>query len=285
MKRESIIEILLFTVSLFSLVSLMGIVLSIFGEAIPFFREVPFLDFITGKRWYPTSEPPCFGLLPLLAGSIVVTIGAMLVSLPIGLGTALYLSEFAKPGVREILKPFVELLAGIPSVIYGFFGMVILAPLVQKIFRVPVGLNAFTASLLLGVMTLPTIASIAEDALNSVPVTLREASLALGATKWETATRIVLPAAKSGILTSIVLGAGRAVGETMTVLMVAGGAAVIPRSIFQPVRPITATIAAEMGEVAMGSVHYHALFALAAVLFLSTLCFNILAERIKGREG
>jgi phosphate transport system permease protein len=186
--------------------------------------------------------------------------------------------------MKEILKPIIELLAGIPSVVYGFFGLVFLAPLVQEAFNLPTGLTWFTASMILGVMVIPTIASLAEDAISAVPREAREASFALGANKWETIARVVVPGASSGVVTAIILGMGRAVGETMTVLMVAGGAIMIPKSVFQPVRPMTATIAAEMGEAPMGSIHYHALFAIGLVLFFLTLTLNLLADRFSSER-
>jgi len=186
--------------------------------------------------------------------------------------------------MKEVLKPIIELLAGIPSVVYGFFGMIFLAPLVQKIFNLPTGLTCFTASIILGIMVVPTITSLAEDAISAISKDIKEASFALGATKWETIARVVVPASFSGIITAIILGLGRAVGETMTVLMVAGGATMIPKSLFQPVRPMTATIAAEMGEAPMGGSHYHALFAIALVLFSLTLILNLLADRLSSRK-
>jgi phosphate transport system permease protein len=217
-------------------------------------------------------------MLPLIAASILVTVGAMIVCVPVGVGTALFIHEIASTHQRAFLKPIIEILAGIPSIVYGFFGMVIVAPFLQNMLNIPTGLCAFTASLILGVMATPTVASLAEDALSFVPRSFREASLALGANRWQTLTKVVVPAAGSGISTAIILGMGRAVGETMTVLMVAGGAAVIPKSIFDPVRPMTSTIAAEMGEAVMGSLHFHALFAIGLVLFLITLAINIIAE-------
>jgi len=281
LKKEKLIEYgLLFCASL-SIIFLFGIAISLFKEGLPILKVVNPIKFIFGKSWYPTHEPPEFGILPLILGSLLVTVGALAVAAPLGIGSAIYIAELAHPRTKEIIKPVVELLAGVPSVVYGFFGMVVFAPFVQRLFHIPVGLNAFTASVILGIMALPTITSIAEDAITSIPKDIKEASYALGATKWETITRTVIPAARSGILTAIILGLGRAIGETMTVLMVAGGAAVIPRSFLQPVRPMTATIAAEMGEAPMGSLHYHSLFAIAAVLFLITLCFNILANYIK----
>ncbi len=227
-----------------SLFFLLGIMITLLVQALPMFRQVGILRFIGGKYWYPTYSTPSFGILPLMLGSVVVTTGAACVCIPLGVGSALYIHELAGPIQRAILKPVIEILAGIPSIVYGFFGMVIMAPMVQRFFGIPTGLNAFTASLMLGVMATPTVCSIAEDALNVVPSSFKEASLALGANRWQTLVKVIIPAAGSGISTAIILGISRAVGETMTVLMVAGGAACIPRSIFDPVRPMTATIAA-----------------------------------------
>ena len=282
--KEKIIKLILFLCAFVSIFFLLGITITLFTESLPIFKELNLLKFIFGKDWYPTYYPPSFGILPLIVGTLVVTLGTMVVAVPLGLGAAIYISEVASHRIKEILKPAVELLASVPSVIYGLFGMVFLAPLVQKFFNIPIGLNAFTASIILGIMALPTVASIAEDAISSVPRSLREASFALGANRWETITQTVVPAASSGIVASIILGLGRAIGETMTVLMVAGGAAQIPGSIFEPVRTMTATIAAEMGEAPMGSKHYQALFAIALVLFFITLAFNLLADFIAHRR-
>jgi len=282
--KEKSIKFILFICAFVSIFFLLGITITLFTESLPIFREVNLLDFLFGKNWYPTYCPPDLGILPLIVGTLVVTLGTMIVAVPLGLGAAIYISEVAPHRIKEILKPAIELLASIPSVIYGLFGMVFLAPIVQKVFNIPIGLNAFTASIILGIMALPTVASIAEDAISSVPRSLREASFALGATRWETITQAVVPAASSGIIASIILGLGRAIGETMTVLMVAGGAAQIPGSIFEPVRTMTATIAAEMGEAPMGSRHYQALFAIALVLFFITLGFNLLADIIAHRK-
>lgn len=271
----------LFTILAFaSLVFLVGIILTLFKEALPVFTRYNILHLLSGMAWYPTADPPEFGMLPLIVASFVVTLGALIVCVPIGLGTALYLHELASNSQRAFLKPMIEILAGIPSIVYGFFGMVLVGPFLQNALGIPTGLNAFTASLVLGIMATPTVASLAEDALGFVPRSFREASLALGANRWQTLTRVVVPAAGSGISTAIILGMSRAVGETMTVLMVAGGAAVIPTSVFDPVRPMTSTIAAEMGEAVMGSAHYHALFAIGLILFLITLAINIVAEVI-----
>ena len=263
-----------------SLFFLLGIIFVLFRESLPIISEINIFKFLFGKHWYPTYDPAEFGILPLILASLWVTAGAMVVGVPLGLGTALYINELASPKQKHILKPLAEILAGIPSIVYGFFGMLVVAPMVQKIFNLPTGLSAFTASVVLGIMAIPTIASISEDALSFVPKSFKEASYALGANRWQTLIKVTIPAAASGISTSIILGMSRVVGETMTVLMVSGGAAVIPTSFFNPVRPMTSTIAAEMGEAAVGSTHYHALFAIGLALFLITLVFNAAAEAI-----
>ena len=282
--KEKVIRLILLISAFVSILFLFGITITLFTQSLPIFKEINIFKFLFGTHWYPTHSPPDFWILPLIVGTLVVTLGTLIVAVPLGVGTAIYISEVAPHKIKEILKPTVELLASVPSVIYGLFGMVFLAPLVQKVFNIPIGLNAFTASIILGMMALPTVASIAEDAIASVPRSLREASFALGATKWETITKAVVPSASSGIIASIILGLGRAIGETMTVLMVAGGAAQIPNSIFDPVRTMTATIAAEMGEAPIGSMHYQALFAIALVLFFITLGFNLLADWLSHRR-
>ncbi len=264
----------------FSLVSLLGIMLFLFYEGVPIFKDVSVTGFLFGEFWYPTSDPPDFGIFPLIVGSLAVTLLASLIAVPLGVLTAAYLTEIASSSVRRVIKPFVELLAALPSVVIGFFGMVVVAPFLQQTFGLTTGLNLFNASLMLAFMSVPTICSVAEDALFAVPRPLREASLALGATRWETTVKVVLPAALSGIGTAIMLGMSRAIGETMVVLMVAGGAGMIPTSIFDPVRPMPASIAAEMAEAPYRGEHYHALFAIGMVLFLFTLCFNMIAQHI-----
>lgn len=267
--------------ALCSVIFLFGIILSIFKEGYPIFRIFGVIKFLFTRGWYPTHEEASFGILALITGSFVVTVGSLIVAIPLGVGSAIFLSEIAGFKTREILKPFVELLAGIPSVIYGLFGMAFLAPFIMRLFNLPTGLNAFTTSIILGIMVVPIISSISEDAISSIPKELREASYALGANKWETIYKVVLPAAKSGIFASIILGFGRAIGETMLVLMIAGGAAVIPKSIFSPVRPMTSAIAAEMGEAVVGSEHYYALFGIAIVLFVITFFSNLITESVK----
>lgn len=274
----------LFTVTAFaSLAFLIGIVLVLFKEALPIFKTVSLPAFLGGESWYPTAEPPEFGILPLIAASLWVTVGALVICVPLGVGSALYLHELAGDKQRAVLKPVIEILASVPSIIYGFFGMVVLAPFLQTALDLPIGLTAFTTSVILGVMATPTVASIAEDALSYVPRSFREASYAVGADRWQTLTKVIIPAAGSGISTAVILGMSRAIGETMTVLMVAGGSAIIPESMFDPVRPMTAAIAAEMGEAPVGSDHYHALFAIALILFLITFVFNVAAELISRR--
>lgn len=282
-KKEKIIRWIFTVLAFSSLFFLVGITLTLFSSGLPAFREVGLFEFILGKEWYPTYNPPDFGILPLILASLMVTIGAVLVCVPLGVGSALFINELANHRQKAILKPIIEILASVPSIVYGFFGMVIVAPYLQRVLNIPVGQTAFTGSLMLGIMATPTVCSISEDALSFVPNSFREASLALGGNRWQTLTKVIIPAAGSGISTGIILGMSRAVGETMTVLMVTGGAAVIPTSFFKPVRPMTSTIAAEMGETVVGSTHYHALFAIGLILFLFTLAFNIIAEIISRR--
>jgi phosphate transport system permease protein len=253
-------------------------------EGLPTLGEVP-LSSLFSLRWYPIED--YFGILPLITGSIIVTVGAALVAVPFGIGTAVYISEIAPRWMREVLKPLVELLGGLPSVVLGFLGILIVSPNLRILLNLPTGLTALTGSLLLGGIAVPTVVSIAEDALDSVPRSYREGAWALGATRWQTIWRVTLPAAKSGVLTAIMLGVGRAIGETMTVMMVTGNApvlAITPASMFSPVRTMTATIAAEMGEVANGSTHYHTLFFIGMMLFIISLVVNVAASSVVFRS-
>jgi phosphate transport system permease protein len=244
-------------------------------------ESIGFGSFFGGEVWFPTSTPVAqFGIYPLLMGTLWVSFIAILIALPFGLAAAIYMAEIADVKVRGILKPIIELLAGIPSVVYGFFGLIVLVPLVQQIFNLPVGETGLTGSIVLAIMALPTIITVAEDAITRTPRSVREASLALGASQWQTIYRIVIPAASSGITAAVILGIGRAIGETMAVLMVTGNAAVVPHSMLEPMRTIPATIAAELGEAAKGSLHYDALFALGCVLFIITMLVNITVEMI-----
>src|SRR5512133_2023638 len=249
-------------------------------EGLPALGEVEAGNLLS-IRWYPIEN--MFGILPLITGSLIVTLGAALIAVPFGIGTAVYISEIAPRWVREILKPLVELLGGFPSVVLGFLGILILAPFLLGFLNLPTGLTALTGSLLLGAIAVPTVVSVAEDALDAVPRAYREGAWALGATPWQTIWRVTLPAARSGVLTAVMLGLGRAIGETMTVMMVTGNAPVLAvklSSLFSPVRTMTATIAAEMGEVANGSTHYHVLFFIGMVLFLISLAVNIAASSV-----
>jgi phosphate transport system permease protein len=255
------------------------------SEGLPALGEVS-LSNLFSARWYPIEN--MFGIWPLITGSLIVSIGATLIAVPFGVLTAIYISEVAPHAAQEVLKPLVEILAGLPSVVLGFLGILVLSPFLRRFLDLPTGLTAFAGSLLLGGIAIPTIVSIAEDALNTVPRSYREASLALGATQWQTIWKVTLPAARSGVLVAIMLGIGRAMGETMAVMMVTGNAAVLPHgldALFLPVRTMTATIASEMGEVATGSTHYHVLFFIGIVLFLFALLVNVMASSLASRES
>jgi phosphate transport system permease protein len=253
-------------------------------EGLPTLGQVPIRTLLS-TRWYPIEG--LYGIIPLIIGSLVVTIGAALIAIPFGIGTAVYIAEIAPRWVREILKPLVEILAGLPSVVLGFLGILILSPYLRVILDLPTGLTAFTGSVLLAGISIPTIVSVSEDALDAVPRSYRDAALAVGATEWQTIWKVTLPAARSGVLTAVMLGIGRAIGETMAVMMVTGNAPVLFRglvTLFSPVRTMTATIAAEMGEVASGSVHYHTLFFIGIVLFLISLVVNVTASTVVFRQ-
>ena len=272
--------------------ALLLILLFLLGEGIGLFIKptedggmVGIGQFILGRFWYPAYDPPEFGILPLITATFSVTVLSALIAIPLGLGTALYLSSVAGPRMREVGKPVIELLAAMPSVVLGFLGMVVIAPLMQEWWDIPSGLNMLNASVMLALMAIPTIASIAEDALDAVPRELLEASFALGATPLQTIMRVKLPCALSGVGAGVILGLTRAMGETMVVLMCAGAAAQLTFDPLEAVRPLTATIASEMGETAVGSSHYHALFAIGIVLFLMTFAFNLLASFIARRYG
>ena len=247
--------------------------------------KIKLAEFFGGKEWLPTAQPSAqLGVLPLIMGTLWVSLGAILLALPLGLAAAVYMSEIANDNVRRIMKPLIELLAGIPSVVYGFFGLVIIVPLIQKTFNLPVGETGLAGSIILGIMALPTIITISEDAMRNTPRAMKEASLALGASKWQTIYKVVVPYSISGITAGAILGIGRAIGETMAVLMVTGNAAVMPHSILEPVRTIPATIAAELGEASNGGLHYKALFALGCILFLITLFINLTVEFVTSRN-
>lgn len=279
--REFIITRLIKASGYSAIVFVILIFFFLLREGLPALAEVQ-LSALFSVRWYPI-EGNNFGILPLLTGSLIVTLGAAFIAIPFGIGTAVYISEISPRWMREILKPLVELLGGLPSVMLGFLGILVLAPFLRRFLDLPTGLTAFTGSLLLGGIAVPTVVSVAEDALDAVPRAYREGAWALGATRWQTIWRVTLPAARSGVLTAVMLGIGRAIGETMAVMMVTGNAPVLALSLgnlFSPVRTMTSTIAAEMGEVANGSTHYHVLFFIGMVLFLISLAVNIAASSV-----
>jgi len=281
---ERIVEGLIRVAGVSVIIIVTLIFLFLVKEGFPTFIEVKPGDLLSA-RWYPIEDR--YGILPLLVGSLLVTAGAVLIAVPLGLVTAIYLGEIAPVWQREILKPVIEVLAGIPSIVLGFFGWIALAPTIQKL-GAPSGLTGFTGSLILAYMSLPTIVSITEDALYAVPREYRDGSLAIGATRWQTIWHVVVPAARSGIVIAVMLGIGRAIGETMAVMLVTGNAANIPSGpgfFFQPVRTMTATIAAEMGEVAQGSLHYSVLFGIGIILFAITFLINSLASWLVGSNG
>jgi len=284
-KKEFLVETLIRLAGLSAIFFVVLIFIFLLREGAPAFWETSPGNFF-GRRWYPTEE--LFGTLPLILGSLLVTAGAVIIALPLGLATAVFIRELAPGWLREILKPLIEVLAGIPSVVLGFLGMVVISPLLREMLNLPTGLTAFTGSLMLAYMALPTIISVAEDAIDAVPKDYRDGALAMGATHWQTIWRVVLPAARSGIIIAVMLGIGRAIGETMAVMMVTGNAARIPHEwnmLFLPARTMTATIAAEMGEVAQGSTHYHVLFAVGIILFLMTFIVNAIASIVVIRGG
>ncbi|MBI3361591.1 MAG: phosphate ABC transporter permease subunit PstC [Chloroflexi bacterium] len=282
--REVVIESLVRAAGYSAVVFVGLIFFFLLREGLPGFAEVS-LPALFGSRWYPTEGH--YGLLPLIGGSLVVTLGAAAIAVPFGLATAIFISEIAPRWAREILKPLVEILGGLPSVVLGFLGVLVLAPFMRVLLNLPTGLTAFTGSVLLAGMAIPTLVSVAEDALDAVPRNYRDAAVALGASEWQTIWRVTLPAARSGVLTAVMLGIGRAIGETMTVMMVTGNAARLPttpNSLFLPIRTMTATIAAEMGEVANGSTHYHVLFVIGIVLFVISFIVNLAAGAVVFRR-
>ena len=268
-----------------SVLALAAIVFFLLSQALPIFAHVSLKDFLFSTEWYPTDDPPVFGIGALIAGSLACAALTTLIAVPFGVLTACAIHAGMPPALTRIVKPLIELMAALPSVVIGFIGMIILAPWLQDMFGIATGLNLFNASIMLAFMCVPTIASISEDALRNVPSGLREASLALGATRWETLLKVELRWAMGGIATAVMLGISRVIGETMVVLMVAGGAAIIPESIFDPVRPMTSSIAAEMAEAAVGGEHYHALYATGLVLFIITFAFNLCAWYAARRFG
>lgn len=313
--KEKTVKFIVSGIGLFSVVILLLIGLFLFKEAFYVFYKAGAATVIFGSAWYPTHDPPSFGMWPLIMGTVAVTFLTAVMAIPLGLATAVYVAEVAHHRIKEILKPLIEMLASFPSVVLGFFGMVIIAPMLSnwlspalseklpeflrslntpfisttladfcydKLF-IASGLNILTASLMLTIRAIPVIASIAEDALTAVPRTYREASYSLGADKWETIWKVVIPSSVSGLSVAVILGIGTIIGETMIVLMVAGGAAVVPHWIFDAARPMPAAIAAEMAEAPYRSLHYHALFGVGAILFIITFILSLISDFISKR--
>ena len=281
---EKLVESWIYLAGLLTIVVLLGIIILLVKEGVPIFFDTPPWEFFFGTNWYPVSEPPTFGIMPFFVATLWVTIVATAISVPIGIACAAYLSEVAPDKVRETIKPVIELLAGFPSVVMGFIGLMLLSPLVQSVFNLPTGLTGFTAGIMLAFMSLPIIISVSEDAMRAVPDGFRQASYALGATKWETIWHVCIPAALSGITAAVMLGVGRAIGETMTVLMVAGGALAVPISPAEPMMPMTAAIASGIGNAVRGGLQYQALFAIGLILFVLTLAVNLIADRVLERQ-
>ncbi len=276
--KEFVIEKLILLSGIATIVFVVLIFAFLLKESFRFFLETKIVDFLFGKFWYPISDPEQFGILPLLLGSLLVTLGAVLLAVPLGVASAFYISEVAPDKIKDYLKAGIEMLAAIPSVVIGFIGMVTLVPFLKKVFHLPTGLTALSGSIMLAFMAMPTIISISEDAINAVPRSYREGAYALGATKWQTMYRIIIYAALPGIIAASMLGVGRVIGETMAVMMITGNSAVIPHTFLQPVRTLTATIAAEMGETVHDSNHYFSLFAIGVVLFVITFIINVSAD-------
>lgn len=278
---ERAIETLVHLCGISAIIFVFGIFFFVFKEGAPFLAKLNLGEFLFSKEWIPTSSvQPKYGVGALIVGTLSVTFLAMAIAVPFGLGAAVFVSEFCTGKLKETLKIVIELLAAIPSVVWGFIGLSVMSPVIISAFHVPVGVNLFNAALLLALMSVPIMVSIGEDALKAVPDSYREAAVALGATRWQMIFRVLLPAAKNGLLAAVLLGVGRAIGETMAVLMATGHAVKIPHSIFDPVRTLTATIAAELGETSHGSPHYQVLFLIGVLLFSITFVVNLLADLV-----
>jgi phosphate transport system permease protein len=280
---ERSLEVLIYLCGISAIIFVLGIFFFVFREAAPVFgsKEFSLSEFLFSDQWYPTSENnKRYGVLAMIVGTFSVTALAMVIAVPFGLGAAIYVSEFCSPRVRETLKIVIELLAAIPSVVWGFIGLTVMSRLIVQFTGAPVGVNILNGGIILALMSVPIVVSIGEDALKAVPDSYREAALALGATRWQTIRRVLLPAAKTGLLAAVLLGVGRAVGETMAVLMATGHAVHIPTSILDSVRTLTANIAAELGEAPAGMEHYRVLFLTGVLLFLITFTVNLAADLI-----
>lgn len=281
---ERAIEGVIFVNGLIAVVILVGVLFLLLRTGLPVFSHTAPLDFLLGTKWYPVSEPPTFGVMPFFVATLWVSGVSTALAVPVGVACAAYLAEIAPPRVSETVKPIIEILAGIPSVVMGFIGLALLSPYVQSLFNLNTGLCGLAAAIMLSLMSLPIIVSVSEDALRAVPNSFREASYALGATKWETIIHVCIPGAISGVAAAVMLGVGRAIGETMTVLMVAGGALAVPNSPTDPMMPMTAAIASGIGNAVRGGLQYEALFAIGVILFVMTFIVNLIADRVLGKQ-
>lgn len=281
---EVVVRGLIYACGWLAIVILAAIAAFLFWNSLRAMREAGIGSMLSGSAWYPTSTPGEFGLLPLVLGSLYVTGVALAVCVPVGVGTAIFMSEFSSRRLSGIMKSIIEFMAAVPSVVYGLIGVAVLIPLVKQTFGLDSGMTALTGGIVLGIMSVPTVVSISEDALHAVPSDLRRGSAALGNTRWQTTYKVTLPAASSGIFAAVMLGLGRAIGETMAVLMLTGNAAVIPGGVLESVRTMTGTIAAEMGEVVQGGLHYSVLFAVGLVLFVITFTINLAADVVLERQ-
>jgi len=281
---EKFAESWIFLAGILTIIILLGIIALLLKEGLPVFLYTPPWEFFFGTKWYPVSEPPTFGIMPFFAATVWVTLVATAISVPLGVACAAYLAEVAPANLREVVKPIIEILAGIPSVVMGFIGLMLLSPLVQSAFNLNTGLCGLTAGIMLAFMSLPIIISVSEDALRAVPADFKQAAYALGATRWETIWHVAIPGALSGITAAIMLGVGRAIGETMTVLMIAGGALAVPVSPTEPMMPMTAAIASGIGNAVRGDLQYQALFAIGLILFIITMAVNLIADRVLERQ-
>ena len=279
--KEKLIENVFFLNGLIAIIILLGIFSLLFIEGFPAFKTIGFREFFFSTHWDPTSPvKEAYGILAMLLSTLMVTAGAMVIAVPVGIACAAYIADVASPRIREIIKPVIEILAGIPSVVIGFLGIIVVGPILARLFGTSHGLNALNGSLILAVMALPTIISISEDAIVSVPQEYKNASLALGANRWQTLIKVTIPSAMSGIVASVMLGMGRAIGETMTVLMACGNAPALPSSFMDSVRTMTATIAIELGETVQGGIHYRSLFVIGFVLFIMTFLVNLISDLV-----
>lgn len=282
--KEAAIAGVLFLCGAISVLTTVGIVVVLVSESIGFFREVPIVEFLTGTRWSPMYSEQHFGILPLLNGTLLIALGSMVIALPVGLGSAIYLSEYATPRVRKTVKPVLEVLAGIPTVVYGFFALTFITPLIRMVFPGTGIFNAASGAIVVGIMIIPMVASLSEDALSAVPRSLREAAYGLGATKFEVSTRIVVPAALSGIVASFILAISRAIGETMAVTLAAGATPRMTLNFLESIQTMTAYIVqVSLGETPHGTLEYRTIFAVGLVLFVITLAMNLLSQKVTAR--